>query len=438
MSLFSVNFSRQISPKELISIFLRTCQNEEMRKTVAVIGGGAAGFFGAIACAAADRNAHVIILEKARQILSKVRISGGGRCNVTHHCFDPAVLVQNYPRGNKELRGAFSRFQPRETIEWFQSRGVELKTESDGRMFPITDSSETIITCLLEQMKVLGVELWTECGVVDCEKKEKFHLTLSNGENLECDYVLVATGSSPKVSFWLEKLGHSLSPPVPSLFTFNIPNSPLHELSGISVPKVKLSLEECGLHQMGPLLITHWGFSGPAVLKLSAWGARILHEKQYRTSLKINWLPEVTGDALKQLIADCRQNQTARQVGSESPVPLPKNLWKALLKVAKVPLETRWSAISKQHMQDLLKTLHSCIFQIDGKSTYKDEFVTCGGVKLQEVDFKTLESHICPGLYFAGEVLDVDGVTGGFNFQNAWTTSWLAGNAIANNPRFGS
>ncbi len=402
-----------------------------MKKTVAVIGGGAAGFFGAIACATANPNSRVIILEKARQILAKVRISGGGRCNVTHSCFDPAVLVQNYPRGGKELRGAFSRFQPRDTIEWFQSRGVELKTESDGRMFPTTDSSETIISCLMEEMKAQGVELWTERGVVDCEKKERFHLTLSNGEILECDSVLVATGSSPKVSMWLEKLGHSLLAPVPSLFTFNIPDSPLHELSGISVPKVKLSLEECGLHQTGPLLITHWGFSGPAVLKLSAWGARILHEKQYKTPLKINWLPDISSDALKQLITDCRQTYPARQVGNESPVAIPKNLWKAFLEMAKVPLETRWSALSKQHMQDILKTLQGCVFQINGKSTYKDEFVTCGGVKLQEVDFKTLESRICPGLFFAGEVLDVDGVTGGFNFQNAWTTSWLAGNAIA-------
>lgn len=405
-----------------------------MKKTVAVIGGGAAGFFGAIACAEANPDCRVIILEKARQILSKVRISGGGRCNVTHSCFDPAALIQNYPRGNKELRGAFSRFQPRDTIEWFQSRGVELKTESDGRMFPTTDSSETIIACLLEQVKTLGIELWTERGVVDCEKREKFHLALSNGESLEADYVLVATGSSPKVSLWLEKLGHSLSASVPSLFTFNIPDSPLNELSGISVPKVKLSLDECGLHQTGPLLITHWGFSGPAVLKLSAWGARILHEKQYRTPLKIDWLPDISGDALKQLIADYRQNSPARLLGSESPVPLPKNLWKALLDVAKVPLETRWSALSKQHTQDIIKTLHGSVFQINGKSTYKDEFVTCGGVKLQEVDFKTLESRICPGLFFAGEVLDVDGVTGGFNFQNAWTTSWLAGNAIANYP----
>lgn len=401
------------------------------KRTVVVVGGGAAGFFGAIAAASADPNCRVIILEKMRQVLSKVRISGGGRCNVTHACFDPAVLIQNYPRGGKELRGAFSRFQPRDTIEWFESRGVKLKAEEDGRMFPTTDSSETIIACLMNQIKKLGVELWTERGVVACEKKERFHLTLSNGESLECDALLVATGSAPKVSAWLEKLGHTLEGPVPSLFTFNIPNSPLHELSGISVPKAALFLEECRLQQIGPLLITHWGFSGPAVLKLSAWGARILHEKQYRTPLKINWLPDVSKEALVQLIVDCRQKNPAKYLTNDSPVALPKNLWKALLAMANIPAELRWSALSKQQMQNLMQTLQGSIFQIDGKSTYKDEFVTCGGVKLQEVDFKTMESRICPGLYFAGEVLNVDGVTGGFNFQNAWTTSWLAGNAMA-------
>lgn len=401
------------------------------KKTVVVVGGGAAGFFGAIACAEADPNCRVILLEKARQVLAKVRISGGGRCNVTHSCFDPAVLIQNYPRGGKELRGAFSRFQPRDTVQWFESRGVELKTEADGRMFPITDSSETIISCLMQQMKESGVELWTERGVVDCVKTDKFLLTLSNGESLECDSLLVASGSSPKVSVWLEKLGHTLEAPVPSLFTFNIPHSPLHDLAGISVPKAKLSLEELGLQQSGPLLITHWGFSGPAVLKLSAWGARLLHAKDYKTTLKINWLPDLSSDELKHLINECRQNSPARLVSNECPVDLPKNLWKTFLEMSKVPAELRWSAFSKQHLQDVVKTLQAGVFQIDGKSTYKDEFVTCGGVKLSEVDFKTMESKKCPRLYFAGEVLDVDGVTGGFNFQNAWTTSWLAGKAMA-------
>lgn len=401
------------------------------RKTVVVVGGGAAGFFGAIACAEADPRIRVIVVEKARQVLSKVRISGGGRCNVTHACFDPALLIQHYPRGGKELRGAFSRFQPRDTIQWFASRGVSLKTEGDGRMFPVTDSSETIISCLMQQMQKAGVELWREKGVVDCEKKEKFHLTLSNGEALECDALLVASGSAPRVFEWLEKLGHTIEPLVPSLFTFNIPNSSLHELAGISVPKVKVTLEELGLQQQGALLITHWGFSGPAILKLSAWGARLLHEKNYRTTLRINWLPDISGESLKQMIAEYRRAYGGRLVGNECPVELPKKLWKALLERAQVPLEIRWAALSKQHVHDLVQQVQGALFQIDGKSTNKEEFVTCGGVKLQEVDFKTMESRCCPGLYFAGEVLDVDGVTGGFNFQNAWTTAWLAGCAIA-------
>lgn len=400
-------------------------------KTVIVVGAGAAGFFGAIACAEAGPSCRVIILEKTRQILSKVKISGGGRCNLTHSCFDPAALIQYYPRGGKELRGAFSRFQPSDTIKWFESRGVPLKAESDGRIFPVSDSSETIIQCLLEQANSYGIERWMERGVIDCKKLKRFHLTLSNGEEIEADSLLVASGNSPKVFEWLKKLGHTVKAPVPSLFTFNIPNSSLHSLAGISVPQAHLSLEECGLHQKGPLLITHWGFSGPAVLKLSAWGARLLHDKFYQAQLKINWLPSLSLNELKELIADYREKYAGRLVSNECPVALPKNLWKAFLEIAKVPSDLRWSALSKHHLQTILSTLQGSLFQIDGKSTYKEEFVTCGGVNLQEVNFKNLESRLCPGLYFAGEVLDIDGVTGGFNFQNAWTTSWLAGNAIA-------
>lgn len=401
-------------------------------KTIAIVGGGAAGFFGAITCATSSRDCRVIILEKARQLLSKVRISGGGRCNVTHACFDPALLVQNYPRGYKELRGAFSRFQPRDTVQWFENHGVPLKVEADGRMFPTTDSSETIIRCLLEQARELKVEIWTEKGVVDCEKKgNEFLLTLSNGDTLTCDSVLVASGNSLKVSSWLQKLGHTLTPPVPSLFTFNIPNSPLHELAGISVQKVKLTLETCNLQQTGPLLITHWGFSGPAVLKLSAWGARQLFDQQYKCPLEINWFPEFSLDSLKRQLTDYRTSHPTRLVSGDPPIPLPKNLWKILTNCAGVPKELRWTELSKRMTQKLLNILQHHIFQIDGKSTYKDEFVTCGGVNLQEVDFKTMQSRVCAGLYFAGEVLDIDGVTGGFNFQNAWTTSWLAGKAIA-------
>lgn len=403
----------------------------ENKNVIAVIGGGAAGFFGAIAAAEAAPEARVVLLEKNRQLLSKVRVSGGGRCNVTHSCFDPTVLVQNYPRGSRELRGAFSRFQPRDTVNWFESRGVQLKTEGDGRMFPTTDSSETIISCLMTEAKAAGVEIRTECGVNDCIKKDRFHLYLSNGEEFECDKLLIATGSSPKTGTWLEKLGHTLTPPVPSLFTFNIPSSPFLSLSGVSVPKAKLTIDSCSLQQTGPLLITHWGFSGPAVLKLSAWGARALHAVDYRAELKINWLPELSQEDLKGILAECRQQSPARSLGTECSFAIPKSLWKVMLDISGISHETRWAVLSKLQTAELLKTLQTRTYKIEGKSTNKEEFVTCGGVRLDEVDFKTMESRKCPGLYFAGEVLDIDGVTGGFNFQNAWTTSWLAGQAMA-------
>lgn len=398
---------------------------------IAIIGGGAAGFFGAITCSAANPEYRVILIEKARQVLAKVRISGGGRCNVTHACFDPALLVQNYPRGGKELRGPFSRFQPRDTIQWFESHHVPLKIEDDGRMFPVTDSSETIINCLLQQARASKVELWTEKGVIDCEKKlDKFELKLTNGEVFSCDRLLAATGNSTKTYAWLEKLGHTIASPVPSLFTFNIPDSPLLELAGTSVSKVQASIEGTSLQQIGPLLVTHWGFSGPAILKLSAWGARILYDMNYRAMLRINWLPDLSNDDIKTILMAYRRDSASRQLSTESPFPFSKNLWKAFLMMASIPYELKWAALSNQQIKKLIDVLHAGSFQIDGKSIYKDEFVTCGGVNLDEVNFKTMESRLCPNLYFAGEVLNIDGVTGGFNFQNAWTTSWIAGKAM--------
>lgn len=398
---------------------------------IVVIGGGAAGFFGAITCAEANPHAHVILLEKARALLSKVRVSGGGRCNVTHACFDPALLVRHYPRGNKALRGPFTRFQPRDTIAWFAKRGVELKTEEDGRMFPITDSSETIIHCLMKAARDCHVDIRTECGVTDITAREdQFILTLGNEEQLSCDSLLVATGSSPKVYSWLQTLGHTIQPAVPSLFTFNIPGSPLQELAGISVPRVELKIENTPLEQSGPLLITHWGFSGPAVLKLSAWGARLLHEMDYKAKLHINWLPDLTLPQLREQILSCKSTYSARLALNESPVDLPRNLWKKLVGMSSISSDLRWAAINKQQIDQLLKNLNDGVYTIHGKSTYKEEFVTCGGVTLDEVNFKTMESRIVPKLFFAGEILDIDGVTGGFNFQNAWTTAWLAGHAL--------
>lgn len=398
--------------------------------TLAVIGGGAAGFFGSIIAAQNAPGSRVILLEKSKQLLTKVRISGGGRCNVTHNCFDPKQLILNYPRGGKALLGPFSRFQPLDTIEWFKSQGVALKTESDGRIFPTTDNSETIAQCLLEAAQRSHVEIQTCLGVnAITPVDDGFQLALGNGELLHCHRLLLACGSNLKMWDLLKSLGHTIIPPVPSLFTFNTPNSPLLELAGVSVSKVRARIKETALEQSGPLLITHWGFSGPAILKLSAWGARILHEKQYKATLEINWLPEMTQNALKEQLLEYKTLTPARLIANEGIPILPRNLWKKLIEMSGVPSTLRWSHLSSSLLQNMVQQLSASTFEIDGKSTYKDEFVTCGGVALNEVDFKTMQSKRVPHLYFAGEILDIDGVTGGFNFQNAWTTAFIAGNA---------
>lgn len=405
--------------------------DDQSRLTLAVIGGGAAGFFGAITAAECHPQHRVLLLEKTRQVLSKVRISGGGRCNVTHACFDPALLVKNYPRGNKELRGPFTRFQPRDTIQWFESRGVMLKGEEDGRMFPITDQSETIINCLLKEAKRSGVELLLEHGIQSIQPLDPqgFLLELTNGEKLHCDRLLIATGSAPKIYPMLEKLGHSVVPLVPSLFTFNIPNSPFLELSGVAVSAALVRLPQWGFEQQGPLLFTHWGVSGPAVLKLSAWAAREMHDADYHTQVIINWIPDLTEIKVQDIILENKRQLAAKQMGTDSLFSLPKQLWKKLLNLSGIPEDLRWSTLSNKQQQDLVRQLCATTLSTKGKTTYKQEFVTCGGIALEEVNFKTMESKLCPGLYFAGEVLNIDGITGGFNFQNAWTTAWIAGNA---------
>ena len=400
--------------------------------TVVVAGGGAAGFFGAIACARQNPGRKVLLLEKTRQLLSKVRISGGGRCNVTHACFDPALLVKHYPRGGQELRGPFSRFQPKDTIEWFESRGVKLKAEEDGRMFPLTDQSETIINCLLQEAKSSGVEILLEHGIQTIQRQETggCQLELSNGQILACESLLMATGSAPKIYPMLQALGHRIVPLVPSLFTFNIPTSPFLDLAGVAVPQATVKLPSFGLDQTGPLLLTHWGISGPAVLKLSAWAARELHGADYRSTVIINWLPFFKEEELRKLLLRTKQDNPGRQISTESPVELPKQLWKRVLKNAGIPEELRWADLSNKQLESMISHLRATTLAIDGKTTYKQEFVTCGGVALDEVNFKTMESRLCPGLYFAGEILNIDGVTGGFNFQNAWTTGWIAGHSI--------
>lgn len=401
---------------------------------VTIVGGGAAGFFAALACAEAGYAGEILILEKTAQFLSKVKISGGGRCNVTHACFNDREFATRYPRGERALIAPFKQFHAGDTVAWFAAHGVKLKTESDGRMFPVTDSSQTIIDCLLNDARAKGVKLRTNCGVENVTRSAGgFELILSNGEMIACEKLLLATGGcrTPALGQLAVSLGHTLEPPVPSLFTFHIANPWLRALAGISVENVEASVLQTKLRERGPVLVTHWGLSGPVILRLSAWGARALHEMNYQCTLRINWLPNSSDESLAKEFDARRQSQAARLVVNAPIAPLPSRLWEQLVLSAGIPRETRWSALSRLAQHKLIQQLLRCEFPVSGKSLNKDEFVTCGGVKLSEVDFKTMQSRLSPGLFFAGELLDIDGITGGFNFQAAWTTGWIAGHAIA-------
>ena len=405
------------------------------RRRIAVLGGGAAGFFAAITCAEAlGKPGSVTLFEATPHLLAKVRISGGGRCNVTHSCFEPAELVKKYPRGGRELLGAFHRFQPRDTIEWFASRGVATKTEEDGRMFPVTDDSATIVDCLMSAAARAGVNIRLSTAVRSIIKEaDTFRLTLGTGSIEEFDRVIVATGGN-KSSGGLaiaESFGHSIVPPVPSLFTFHITDPRLTDLSGISVESATVTAPGTKLKTDGPVLITHAGLSGPGILKLSAWGAREFAEKNYAFPIALNWVPPHTRDSLIKALSVVREQNARKQVTTFSPVAMPQRLWERFVIAAGIPTTTPWAHVSNPSLQTLATQLTAAEFKVDGKSMFKDEFVTCGGVKLAEVDFKTMESRKISGLHFAGEVLDIDGVTGGFNFQNAWTTGYLAGSACA-------
>jgi predicted Rossmann fold flavoprotein len=404
---------------------------------IVIVGGGAAGFFAALTCVESRRGAEILILEKTSQFLSKVKISGGGRCNVTHADFDTREFSKRFPRGERALISAFEKFQASDTVAWFESRGVKLKIESDRRMFPTTDSSQTIIDCLLNAAQKAGIKLKTNCGVESAVKKSGggFELKLSNGEILICDKLLLAIGGcrTPALGQLAVSLGHSLEPPVPSLFTFHIEIPWLRELAGVSVETVEVSVPETKLRERGALLLTHWGLSGPAILRLSAWGARVLHAKNYNFPLQINWLPNLNEEKLAAEFQARRKSQPAKLVVNFSIAPLPALLWEQLVIASGVTRDTRWAELSGAAQHKLIQQLLRSEFPVTGKSLNKDEFVTCGGVKLSEVNFKTMESKVCPGLFFAGEILDIDGVTGGFNFQAAWTTGWIAGRAIAGN-----
>jgi len=422
------------------------------KRQVMVVGGGAAGFFAAIACAEADTGCTVTICEATVHPLAKVRVSGGGRCNVTHACFEPRELVRRYPRGARELLGAFSRWQPRDTAAWFAARGVELKTEADGRMFPVTDDAQTVVDCLQNAARKAGVVLRTNCGVKAAGRvipgapqitggadgasgitRPAFQLTLATGETVTCDRLLLATGGNQtNAGFaFARQFGHTIEPPVPSLFTFHLKDPRLEGLSGVSVEDAATAVRGTALKERGPLLVTHWGLSGPAILKLSAWGARALHDRGYKFTLLVNWAPSFNPETLRAELEQARATHPKKQLGTWCPVGLPLRLWEKLLAAAGLALETQWAVAPGAALRTLAAQICAGEFAVDGKSMFKEEFVTCGGVRLGEVDFKTMGSRLVPGLHFAGEVLDIDGITGGFNFQAAWTTGWLAGRALA-------
>ena len=405
---------------------------EPMDKKIIVVGGGAAGVFAASAAAA--QGAAVTILEKTARVLDKVRISGGGRCNVTHACFDPRDFSTRYPRGERALLSPFSKFSVRDTVAWFAARGVELKTEADGRMFPTTNSSAAIVNCLMDAAQNAGVQFRLNCAAESAATTAdgKFELTLSGGEKIFCDKLLLATGGcrAAAAGQLAASLGHTIETPVPSLFTFQIAAPWLRPLAGVSLAAAEVAVPATKLRERGPLLVTHWGLSGPAILKMSAWGARALHDLNYQFPLLVNWLPEFSAEKISAEFQARRASCGAKLVVNVPLFPLTARLWEQLVLAAGLPRETRWAALTRTQMQALEQQLTRTEFSVTGKSLNKDEFVTCGGVKLSEVDFKTMQSKVCPGLFFAGELLDIDGITGGFNFQAAWTTGFIAGNAM--------
>ena len=397
---------------------------------IIIVGGGAAGFFTAINCVEKNPKLKVAILERGSDVLNKVRISGGGRCNVTHACFEPNELVKFYPRGEKELRGPFHQFCSGDTIEWFEKHGVELKIESDGRMFPVSNSSQTIIDCFLEATKKLGIAILTNQSVQTIFKKEAHWKVETQSETYISERLILATGSNPKIWEMLQTSGHAIVSPVPSLFTFNIKDARIKELPGVAA-HVSVKVKDTKLETSGPLLITHWGMSGPAILKLSAWGARILHDKNYQFTIYINWLNDLDADDVEKILKDLKLEHAKKAVSKKSPFDLTNRLWESLVLASGIEAETKWADLSKIQLQNLSNQLTNSVFQVNGKSTFKEEFVTAGGIDLKEINFKTMESKLHKSLYFAGEIVNIDAITGGFNFQNAWTSGFIVAEAIA-------
>lgn len=400
---------------------------------VAVIGGGAAGFFSALSAKEHFPDAQVTIYEKSAKVLAKVKVSGGGRCNVTHSCFDNKSLSKFYPRGENQLRKAFEQFNAQSTVDWFAKRNVPLVTLPDNCIFPKSDDSQTIIDCFMNEARQKGIEVKIQTPLQSIEKQEDGTFLLQSADQqFNADKVIITTGGTPKRSGmeWLEKLGCKIIDPVPSLFTFNMPSEPVKSLMGIVVEKAAVKVESTKLYAQGPLLITHWGMSGPAILKLSAWGARILEEKAYKFAVLVNWLDETKEDAARQMIAQTIAQHGAKMTGNLNPFPFPNRLWNYLLEKSGISDELRWKELGGKNLNKLVNTLINDRYEVSGKTTFKEEFVTAGGVALDQIDFKTMQHREIPGLFFAGEILDIDGITGGFNFQAAWTTGWIAGKSV--------
>jgi predicted Rossmann fold flavoprotein len=408
-------------------------ENKEL-KTLIVIGGGAAGFFCAVNAARINPLLNVILLEKSNKLLSKVKVSGGGRCNVTHACFDIQEMSKLYPRGEHFVRKAFHQFFTTDTVEWFEQRGVKLKAETDGRMFPVTNSSQTIIDCLLNEANKYGVEIKMNREVKQLKtENEKWKIVLNTTEELSADFICIASGGFPKLHQfeWLKETGHSIVEPVPSLFTFNIPNHPITKLMGVVVPEASIKIKSTKLKNTGPLLITHWGMSGPCVLKLSAWGARELHQSSYDFFILVNWLKDKSEQDLKSEFQFIRTKNGSQKIINNNLFHLPNRLWQFLLNEAGIKDDWRWADLPAKEQNKLSQLLTNHEFHVIGKTTFKEEFVTAGGVDLKEVDANTMQSKLKPHLFFAGEILDVDGITGGYNFQHAWTSGFIAGKTIA-------
>ena len=396
---------------------------------VLIVGGGAAGFFTAINVAEKNPEFSIAILERGKEVLTKVSVSGGGRCNVTHACFVPNDLVKFYPRGEKELRGPFHQFCSGDTIEWFSNHGVELKIEDDGRMFPVSDSSQTIIDCFLTVAKKHKIEILTGQSVQSLYQAEDTWKVETNHQTFRCKNLVMTTGSNPKIWELLENLGHTIVPPVPSLFTFNIKDPRIKDLMGVSA-FATVKVQNSKLSASGPLLITHWGMSGPGILRLSAWGARELFAKNYQFMLEVNWLNDATLEETESHLKELKFEHAKKVVSKKSPFEFPNRLWESLVLASEISLETKWADLTKKQFQHLALQLTNGKFQVNGKSTFKEEFVTAGGIDLKEINFKTMKSKVLPKVYFAGEIVNIDAITGGFNFQNAWTSGFMVSESI--------